>query len=282
MQTQSQALFAAGIHALGTDPMLVKVRSDIMRSLWKADTYSMSPFITLSVLAPVQLDPFFGAIYENLRSIMRSMRNVAFRTQIRQRIEREPKYDIDGPSMNLRFLLEHPVVGTVVSDLVQYMNFDEGKFLHDLRERWRNFLWRKVAQTRPEHFAMAEHIDRKRTLAWHDTLQLEADQDDCFDTVDFDKSNVRAQLGILRRLLAGGLMTPERYARHKKLDHSKRVPVERAKRQYNMFLGIVQNIEHSGNLFWTHWQQMEELWKAYQNIFSMQRLYMSIFQCQMF
>ena len=96
MQTQSQALFAAGIHALGTDPMLGKVHSDIMRSLWKADTYSMSPFITLSVLAPVQLDPFFGAIYENLRSIMRSMRNVAFRTQFRQRIEREPKYDIDG------------------------------------------------------------------------------------------------------------------------------------------------------------------------------------------
>ena len=123
--------------------------------------------------------------------------------------------------MNLRFLLEHPVVGTVVSDLVQYMNFDEGKFLHDLRECWRKFLWRKVAQTRPEHYAMAEHIDRKRTLAWHDTLQLEADQDDCFDTVDFDKSNVRAQLEILRRLLAGGLMTPERYARHKKLDHNR-------------------------------------------------------------
>ena len=60
LQTQSQALFAAGIHALGTDPMLGKVRSDVMRALWKCDTYSMSPFITLSLLALVQLDPFFG------------------------------------------------------------------------------------------------------------------------------------------------------------------------------------------------------------------------------
>ena len=123
-------------------------------------TYSMSPFITLSLLALVQLDPFFGAIYENLRSFMRSMRNIGFRQQIQDRLSREPKYDLDGPSMNLRNLLEHPVVGHVVAELLQYRNFDEGRFLHLLRDSWRKFLWNKVSQTRPEHYGSAAVIDR--------------------------------------------------------------------------------------------------------------------------
>ena len=149
------------------------------------------------------------------------MRNIGFRQQIQDRLSREPKYDLDGPSMNLRNLLEHPVVGHVVAELLQYRNFDEGRFLHLLRDPWRKFLWNKVSQTRPEHYGSAAVIDRKRTLLWHDELQVEADKEDSLDNLDFDKSDVRAKLGILRRLLAGGLMTPERYARHKKLDHSR-------------------------------------------------------------
>ena len=48
LTTQSQAIYAAGIHGIGAKSELVKIRSEIMRA-----SYSMSPHNPLSLLAPV-------------------------------------------------------------------------------------------------------------------------------------------------------------------------------------------------------------------------------------
>ena len=221
LATQSQAIFAAGIHGVGADPELVKVRSEIMRALWKADTYSMSPHITLSLLAPVQLDPTFGAMYESLRCILRGLRIPEIAGMVRERFFTTPRRAVDGPVSNLRFLADNTVLGRTIYGLFSGRRIDEGKFLHDLRDQWRGFLWRTVAVNRPQHYGGAESIDRPRTLRLYETLRSVADTEDLDECLGDDKSVQRQQLGVLRRIFAGGLMTPERYARHKRLPNDR-------------------------------------------------------------
>ena len=65
--TQSQATYCQGTHSLVEEvDELRKVRASVMKALWKTDFYSMSPLVTFAVLAPVQLDPEFGVIYEGM------------------------------------------------------------------------------------------------------------------------------------------------------------------------------------------------------------------------
>ena len=58
---------------------------------------------------------------------------------------------------------------------------------------------------------------RPRTLRFYEILRLVADTENVEDCIGDDKGFQRQQLGVLRRIFAGGLMTPERYARHKRL-----------------------------------------------------------------
>ena len=219
MSTQSQATFASGLHGISQGQELNKIRSCVMRALWKCDTYSMSPFITLSLLAPVQLDPNFGVLYEGLRCVMRGMRDHHIAATMRRRFALQPLHLVDGPSQHLRFLADHSVLGTVVNTFMSRsteVSFHEDSFLHELRETWRRHLWQKAADGRPDHYGGAQCIDRGRSLKYCEELRCLADAEDQVACVDFDKTDVRAKLGILRRILAGGIMTPERYARHKR------------------------------------------------------------------
>ena len=78
--TQAQAFYGQGTHSLCTDVAeLRKVRTAVMQSLWKTDFYSFSPLVTFLLLAPVQLDPEFAAVYEGLRSVRRAMRHALVR-----------------------------------------------------------------------------------------------------------------------------------------------------------------------------------------------------------
>ena len=55
----------------------------------------------------------------------------------------------------------------------------------------------------------------------YEALRSVADTEDLDECLGDDKSVQRQQLGVLRRIFAGGLMTPERYARHKRLTHDR-------------------------------------------------------------
>ena len=204
LTTQSQAIYAAGIHGVGAEPELVKVRSEIMRALWKADTYSMSPQITLSLLAPVQLDPTFGSIYESLWCILRGMRIPEMAELVRERFFSTPRHAMDGPVSNLRFLADNTVLGHAIYGLFSGRQIDEGKFLHDIREQWRGYLWRKVAANRPQHYGGADEIDRQRTLRFYEILRLVADTENLEDWIGDDKGFQRQPLGVLRRILPEG------------------------------------------------------------------------------
>ena len=61
----------------------------------------------------------------------------------------------------------------------------------------------------------AQQVDRKRTMWWYNSPQDIADQED-YDSVSVEVSEARAQMGVLRTIFAGGLMTPDRALRHRK------------------------------------------------------------------
>ena len=93
----------------------------------------------MALLAPLQLDPEFGCMYEGLRCVMRFMRNPVHAAELRRRYLLQPKRLVDGPTARLCSIAEGSVLGLRVQQLLMG-KIDEEKWLHDLREDWRNFV----------------------------------------------------------------------------------------------------------------------------------------------
>ena len=120
---------------------------------------------------------------------------------------------VDGPTARLCTLSQSAVLGDLVNKLING-DFNEDEWLHMLREAWRNRLWNRVSKERSHHYAGAHAVDRSRTMKWYNQLQRVADKS-LDDENDLEVSQARAQLGVLRTILAGGLMTPDRALRHR-------------------------------------------------------------------
>lgn len=175
---------------------------------------------------PVQLDPEFGVVYQGLRAMMRFMRDPDIAAEVKRKFYMEPVTPVDGPTARLRVLSETSVLGPLVYKLVDG-EYSEDQWLHDLRQAWRSHLWKRVSRERHQNYTGAANIDRFKTMKWHNTLEHIADSAEESST-DEQVLNARAQLGVLRLLFAGGLMTPDRALRHKKQgEHMCRCGLER-------------------------------------------------------
>ncbi|CAK0878634.1 unnamed protein product [Prorocentrum cordatum] len=216
--TQAQAFFAQGTHAMVADVAeLREVRTAVMQALWKVDHYSLTPLVTFALLAPVQLDAEFGAVYEGLRAVMRAMRVPALATTLKERFGSVPTARRDGPTLRLRVLSRSGVFGPLVGRLLDGAVTDkqtEGEWLHDLRDAWRRALWQRLVKERGHQDGGAEDVDRVRTMILHDRLQEQASAEE--EAQEEEAAEARAKLGVLWRILAGGLLTNERVGRHKK------------------------------------------------------------------
>jgi exonuclease III len=207
LATQRMATFGQGTHTLAADVReLRKIRSAVMRSLWNADCYSMSPSVTFALLAPPQLDPEFAFVYEGLRTVARAMRRQEFADQLRDRFPRQTVKRGDGPLRRLQLLAQAPALAEQVNQLVAGGPCNEHRWAHDLRDAWRAHLWRRLATERPQHYGDVGAVDRRRTMTLYRELRDAARDED---------ADARARLGVLRRLLAGGLLTDDRVARHR-------------------------------------------------------------------
>ena len=155
---QSQATFGQGTHGLVENvDYLKKVRSEIMRALWKTDFYSCSPLVTMALLVPIQLDPEFGSINDGLRTVMRFMRDPVVASELSRRFALAPQCMVDGPTARLRALADSSVLAPHIRRLLQRNNFCEDEWLHGLRETWRSHLWARVSRERSHHYAGAAH-----------------------------------------------------------------------------------------------------------------------------
>lgn len=213
--TQTQMTYGQGTHTLSikTDD-LKKLRTKILQALWDTDFYSASPHIVFALLAPTQLEPQVAMRYHGLRTVARAMKDDKIASQLRERMGNKPTKAVDGPTARLKGLLVGDTQGELVKELLEGMMRDEHEWAHRLREGWREEMWGKVRKDRPEQYGDAEDVDKTRTMALYRELKRIAD-----DESDYVAANeARAQLGVLRKLLAGGLMSRERNARHRKSD----------------------------------------------------------------
>ncbi|CAE7437407.1 unnamed protein product [Symbiodinium sp. CCMP2592] len=217
LATQSQACYGQGTHSFQWEVETLKgMRSDVMRTLWSRDFYSMSPLITFAILAPPQLDPTFGPIYFGLRTVARCIRDSDFRDVLRQEFQKDAW--VEGPAARLRLLADSPVFRELINELV-YRPVNEQEWAHRLRMAWRQFLVAKVIKDRPQHYGDIQDLDFRRTMLLHERWEREANvvcSDDDLEGASATEV-VRQKVAVLRLLLAGGLMTEERDYRHKRV-----------------------------------------------------------------
>ena len=126
----------------------------------------------------------------------------------------EPKKICDGPTARLVVLSQDATLGPLVQQLL-CGQIQEDEWLHNLRDAWRVHLWKRVHTERPQHYAGVDKLDRRCTLKWYKSLEAESNLDGD-DSRSEQVIRARLQLGTLRTIFAGGLMTPERAARHKR------------------------------------------------------------------
>ena len=219
--TRSQAVYAQGTRTFQADEEeLKKVGSTIMRTMWQADCYSMSPYVTFALLLPAQLDPLFGHKYHGLRTLACCMRQRDFVVEIRKRFLACNGHERDGPTIRLRQLYGDPVYRTAVHELLTDPELDEERWAHDLCDMWRSRQWSLVATEGSQHYCDVHEVDVDRTTQYHNELRQLASQTNPGgdERLEYECpiGDARAKLAVLRRLFAGGLLTNERTARPKR------------------------------------------------------------------
>lgn len=210
MATQSQATFAQGTHSFSIpDDELTKIRSRIMRTMFSVDFYSMNTHLTFAILLPPQLDPSFAHVYQTLRTIARCLRQPHFRDIIQNRLRSVRRKSIEGPVRKIRKLLAGPFRDLVEELLHNDLQGDAlEEWAHRTRDKWREVLVQKASKNRPQHYSDICDLDHFRTMALYRKWDAEAQI--------LEDENLYMKLGVLRRLLVGGLLTEERDSRHRK------------------------------------------------------------------
>ena len=112
---------------------------------------------------------------------------------------------IEGPCRKLRYLVKG-IFGVKVLELINTQDLNIEKWAHELRDIWRHELVAKAAKNRPQHYSDIQQLDFKKTL----TLYKHWDR----YALQTGDENTIMQMGVLRRLLVGGLLTEESESRH--------------------------------------------------------------------
>lgn len=181
---------------------LKRIRSDIMRCFWSTSFYTMNPNLTFVLLVKPHLDPLFAFIYRGLYTVLRCSKSPSYRALMQQRFPQPFVPGHDGPIHRLQAIqVQQPIFNHIINQLVQGVRNPEQWGL-ELRMIWRNELIHRAARDRPQHFAdLAAGCDFPKTLSlyqqWDATLEAK-----------FTEA-LAMKLGVLRRLLCGGLLTEE-------------------------------------------------------------------------
>jgi hypothetical protein len=218
--TSSQAHWGQGTHTLPDTPIeLQRLRTEVLKSLWNMDKYSTSPGITLTILAPVGLDPLFQFMYQGLCTLWRTMQDPHERAKVAERYRRDDGGANNGPIARLKQIAKHQHLKPAVDKLMDYDNLDAAAWRHELRESWRQKQWEYTARTRPKYAGIEKGVDRAKTTAFLSSLQEDADLLQCDIDINVRMAPVigsdpRAKVVVLRKLVVcirviGWCVTPE-------------------------------------------------------------------------
>ena len=166
------------------------------------------------------MEPEFALQSAALNLVLRAYRTSAKRRQLAAQLGARPLVR-EGPTARVRQLRDSPVFGPVITDMLADRVLPHS-WKHDVRERFRVQAWKRLARDRSQHFAGVQHgVNRDVTCS---LLYMWAEQADRLQyLVDLDlvlppspSEDPRARLKVLRLLLIGGLMNPERNHRHRR------------------------------------------------------------------
>ena len=217
----SKLTYGQGMHFLNASrDNLRSMRASVVRALLHEEHYSASPLALFALLAPPALDPAFALQLSAFRLIMRMHSTASERTQLKNAIHVSRSQE-DGPLTRAKQLYDHPVFSSTFQAFLD--SALSPSWEHDLREAYRLHTWHSLCSDRAQHFSGTwSGVDRTRTLSLLHSLTKQADllQSQCdagLVTNPDPSEDPRAKLKVLRQLLLAGLMTPERDARHRKI-----------------------------------------------------------------
>ena len=144
---------------------LQKLRSSVLRCLWRRSQYNSNPNVTLALLCPPRINPMFGFDYMALLAFHRVCRHKDVRDHLQVAMELSSLTSkIDGPAARLCQLRAQPLLSEFVRRIFARPSESTPCFAHDLREAWRQSEIQLVAKQRVDFAELAEGIDIQRSL----------------------------------------------------------------------------------------------------------------------
>ena len=191
------------------------IRTAVQVALWGKPGYIAPPELTLTLTMSPSVDPHYGLAAEALAIYVRD-------DTARQEVVTQWNNGVRiGPVGRLRQIATNRVFLPYVRDLVGGGALSD-RFLHDMRQAWREHRWLALAARKPAEYAGLDGtLDRMGTLLLHSWLTREArlyqealDKRRAKEFCDDRRLDVRYRLAVLHALHHGCMWTPARKASH--------------------------------------------------------------------
>ena len=220
--TVTQAVWGHGTHpGYWSKDSLRTLRTQVLAALWQGEHWLASPLLVLTLLAPPAIDPSFAFPFQCICTLGRLLCLPRVLHLVRRLFALGP--GSPGPVGRLHNILrDHPCFRPLVEAALRDPSVVGPGWRRQLRDAWRVSKWQSLRRDRPDFAGIENGVNRDTSL--HCLRTWMSDADALQSAIDAGKASnpteprldVRARLGVLRRLLTGGLNTRDRDSRHRK------------------------------------------------------------------
>ena len=192
---------------------ITKLRSSVMRCLLRRDKYVATPHLLLSLVASPSLNPFYSRVMDGLMVAWRAMRFSGSSDEVKLLFQ-QGGGDFDGPVARLLQIDSMPDFKGCVRALFDLEPSQVGKWMHEVRDKWRLAQWKKLARDRAVFKGIEKGILREITMRYLRRLEREGSSGP-FEAGGPAHEQARMKAAVLRLLLCGGLFTRDVISQHK-------------------------------------------------------------------
>ena len=218
LRTHSQFTWGCGTHSMCNTKThldtLNGLRAGIMRCLLRRDQYVASPVAYFALVASPSLNPHFSRVVDGLVQFERALRLTQRRDAVVAAFSANAPPCSDGPVTRLRQVNAMPEFAGLVTPLLSRQNLNVERWLHTVREQWRQKQFEQLARNRPNFQGVQQNLLRDATLQYLKQLEVQG-RSPPDQPVSQDQETARMRASVMRLLLTGGLFTQDVVTRHK-------------------------------------------------------------------
>ena len=163
LRTRSQFTWGCGTHSMCNTKThldtLNGLRAGIMRCLLRRDQYVASPVAYFALVASPSLNSHFSRVVDGLVQFERALRLL---TQRRDAVVAAFSANAppcsDGPVTRLRQVNAMPEFAGLVTPLLSRQNLNVERWLHTVREQWRQKQFEQLARNRPNFQGVQQNL----------------------------------------------------------------------------------------------------------------------------